>query len=71
MSDKDLIIGKVEALYQDRNAAWEAYFKSEYRQDEMQDEIIKLKEKIRRLEDGLQKPRKLAKRNLPKRRLRK
>jgi hypothetical protein len=52
MSDKDMIIGKVEALYDDRNAAWEAYFKSEYLLDELQDEVVRLKKEIKRLKKG-------------------
>jgi len=48
----DLLIGKIEELHSDRNAGWEAFFKSEYRMDELVDEIVRLKAEIRRLKNG-------------------
>lgn len=67
----DYVIGKIAQLENDRQAGWEAFYKKDYECEELREELAKLKETIRRLNNGSEVTRKLGKRNLSKRRLRK
>jgi peptidoglycan hydrolase CwlO-like protein len=49
----DLIIGKIEELYSDRNAGWEAFFKADYAMDKLVDEIADLKKEVKRLKEKI------------------
>lgn len=51
----DLVIGKIEDLEDDRNAGWSAYYKKDYENEELREEIARLKAEIRRLKSGRKK----------------
>lgn len=51
----DLVIGKIEDLENDRQAAWEAFYKKDYENEELREEIAELKAEIRRLKSGTKK----------------
>lgn len=63
----DLVIGSIQNMEHDRCAGWSAFYKADYENEELREEIAKLKAEIRRLKNGLQKPGQLGKRNLSKR----
>jgi len=52
----DLVIGKIEEIHNDRCAGWEAFYKKDYENEELREEIAKLKAEIRRLKSGSKKP---------------
>lgn len=45
----DLVIGKIEEMHEDRCAGWQAYYKKDYENDELREEIARLKATIRQL----------------------
>lgn len=51
----DLVIGKIEDLENDRQAGWEAFYRKDYENEELREEIAKLKDEIRRLKIGRKK----------------
>lgn len=48
----DLVIGKIEDIETDRLAGWQAFYKKDYENEELREEIAKLKAEIRRLKSG-------------------
>ena len=48
----DLVIGKIEDLETDRLAGWEAYYKKDYENEELREEIARLKAVIRKLRES-------------------
>ena len=53
----DLVIGKIEEIHQDRCAGWQAFNKKDFENEELREEIAKLKAEIRRLKSGGKKQR--------------
>jgi cell division protein FtsB len=53
----DYVVGKIEALEDDRQAGWEAFYKKDYENEKLREEIAKLKSDIRRLKSGSKKSR--------------
>lgn len=53
----DLVVGKIEELAIDRDAGWQAFYKKDYENEELREEITKLKSEIRRLKSGSKKSR--------------
>lgn len=54
----DLVVGKIEELEIDRMAGWEAFYKKDYENDELREEIARLKQIIRDLQKGIKARRK-------------
>lgn len=52
MKQVDFICGKIENLEHDRCAGWEAFYKKDYENEKLREEIAKLKAEIRRLKSG-------------------
>lgn len=48
----DFVIGKIEDIESDRQAGWNAFYKKDYENEELREEIAKLKAEIRRLKGG-------------------
>jgi cell division protein FtsB len=53
----DYVVGKIEDLEDDRQAGWEAFYKKDYENEALREEIAKLKAEIRRLKSGSKKSR--------------
>ena len=49
MKQVDFICGKIENLEHDRCAGWEAFYKKDYENEELREEIAKLNKIIRNL----------------------
>lgn len=45
----DLICGSIQSLEHDRCAGWDAFYKKDYENEKLMDEIKKLKEEVKRL----------------------
>jgi hypothetical protein len=51
----DLIVGKIEELHDDKCAGWEAFYRKDYENEELREEIVRLKTIIRDLQKGIRK----------------
>ena len=45
----DYVVGRIDEMDSDRNAAWEAFYRVEYENEKLREEIADLKAEIRRL----------------------
>lgn len=45
----DFVIGKIEDIESDRQAGWEAFYRKDYENEELREEIAKLNKIIRNL----------------------
>jgi hypothetical protein len=46
----DLVIGKIEEMHEDKCAGWEAFYKKDYENEMLREEIAELKQKVRNLQ---------------------